>query len=205
MKNSTILSISTLGLGLALSTNAYAQVSDSGVQVDRAPEHNSDKPAQNSVYAEGLGAGLAYSINYERIFVDEIALRGGFSYLSSSASATTSSGTTTATASYLTFPITVSYFGLRGRKSSLEVGGGMTLTYASGSASALGVSASASGIAPVGTLLLGYRLHPVGGAGFQFRVGGMALAAKGFSLSNPDPEAFGVLPWLYLSMGASFG
>lgn len=206
MKHSTILGISTVGLCVALSTAAHAQVSDTGGGgTAPAEQRDSDKPAQNSVYAEGLGAGLAYSINYERVFVDELAVRGGFSYLSVSASAATSSGTAEASATYMTFPITVSYFGLRGRKSSLEVGGGMTLIYASGSASALGVSSSASGVAPVGTLLLGYRLHPVGGAGFQLRVGAMALAAKGFSLSNPDPEAFGVLPWLYLSMGASFG
>lgn len=32
----------------------------------------------------------------------------------------------------------------------------------------------------------------------------MALAAKGLSLSDPNPEAIGVLPWFYISFGASF-
>jgi hypothetical protein len=52
--------------------------------------------------------------------------------------------------------------------------------------------------------MVGYRLHPVGDAGFMFRVGAMALVGKGLSLSTGDPEKIGVLPWLYLSLGASF-
>jgi hypothetical protein len=67
-----------------------------------------------------------------------------------------------------------------------------------------GASASGSGFAPLGTALVGYRLHPVGRAGFQFRVGGMAMMSKGLSLSASDPAALGVLPWLYLSAGAGF-
>jgi hypothetical protein len=50
-----------------------------------------------------------------------------------------------------------------------------------------------------GTTMVGYRLHPVGDAGFMFRVGAMALIGKGLSLSAGDPEKIGVLPWLYRS------
>lgn len=174
-------------------------------------EHPSEAPAEealpapNSIYAEGLGAGLAYSVNYERLVVPELAVRVGLSYLSVSASATSSDGSTsTASSSFLTFPITASYIGLRSGKHALELGGGATVTYTSARSSALGVSASGSGVTALGTAMVGYRIHPVGGPGFQFRVGAMALIGKGLSLSTPDPETIGVLPWFYISMGASF-
>jgi hypothetical protein len=139
-------------------------------------------------------------VNYERLVVDGMAVRLGFSYWSVSATATSGNTTATASAGFVTVPVTVSYVGLR----HLELGGGMTLLHASGSGSTVGASASGSGFAPLGTALVGYRLHPVGGAGFQFRVGGMAMMGKGLSLSASDPTAFGVLPWLYLSAGAGF-
>ena len=57
----------------------------------------------------------------------------------------------------------------------------------------------------MGTAIVGYRIHPVGGSGFHFRVGAMALIGKGLSLSKgAAPDAIGVLPWPYLSLGASF-
>ena len=161
-------------------------------------------PAENSIYIEGLGAGLFYSLNYERLVVEQLAVRIGFSYTSWGASATAGSSSSSASSTYLTFPITASYIGVRGGKHSLELGGGMTLVYASGSASAGGVSATGSGAAPLGILMVGYRLHPIGRAGFQFRVGAMALIGQGLSLSDPDPDALGMLPWAYMSLGASF-
>lgn len=156
--------------------------------------------AKNSIFAEGLGAGLAYSFNYERMVIDDLGVRAGFSYLSASASA----GGSSASSTLLTFPITASYVGVRSGKHALELGGGATLAHSSGSASSLGQSASGSGMTAYGTAMVGYRLHPVDHAGFQFRVGAMALLGKGLGLSDPDPEAFSVLPWGYLSMGASF-
>ena len=55
-----------------------------------------------------------------------------------------------------------------------------------------------------GTLMLGYRLHPVGGAGFQFRIGMMALIGPGLNVFGDDPYSVGVLPWGYISFGAGF-
>jgi len=158
-------------------------------------------PAANTVYAEGLGAGLLYSINYERRVIDEIGVRAGFGYWGAEANA----GSASSKASYVTVPITVSYLGLHSRKATFEVGGGMTLAYASGSASTLGSSASGSGMTPYGIGFIGYRLHPVG-AGFNFRIGLMALAGKGLSLSAKaeDADKIGILPWGYMSLGASF-
>jgi len=163
------------------------------------------KLAPNSIYAEGLGAGLAYSLNYERLVADEVAVRAGFSYMSFGASATSGGQTASASATFMTFPITASYLGVRSGKHALELGGGTTLMSASGSASGIGASSSGSGFGALGTAMVGYRIHPLDGAGFNFRVGAMALMGKGVSLSAAnDPAAFGVIPWFYLSLGASF-
>jgi hypothetical protein len=168
------------------------------------PREKEPELAPNSIYIEGLGAGLAYSLNYERMVIDDLAVRVGISYLSIGASATTSAGTTSASASLITVPITASYTGIRSGKHALELGAGTTLAFASGSASGFGVNSSASGMMPFGDLIVGYRIHPINHAGFNFRVGAMALIGKGLSLSTGDPEAIGVLPWLYVSLGASF-
>jgi hypothetical protein len=135
---------------------------------------------------------------------DEVGVRVGFSYTSIGASATAGGQTANASATFITVPITASYIGIRGRSSSLELGGGTTIAYASGSASGVGASASGSGVMPYGVAMVGYRLHPVDHAGFQLRVGLMAIIGQGLALSNPDPKSLGVLPWGYLSLGTSF-
>jgi hypothetical protein len=163
-----------------------------------------DHPAPNSIYVEGLGAAIGYSINYERLVLDPLAVRVGFSYLSLSASAGAGTESSSASATYLFFPITASYIGLRSGKHSLELGGGVTLLSLSGSANALGVSSSGAAIVPFGVLMVGYRFHPVDHAGFQFRIGFNALIGEGLGLQNPDPSKLGFIPWPYLSLGASF-
>ncbi|SRR5579883_1150008 len=174
-------------------------------ETPQAQGEGDNHPAPNSIFAEGLGAGLLYSINYERMVIDDLGVRVGFSYTSFGASATAPDGTTSsASASFITIPITASYIGVRSRKHALELGGGATIAYASGSASGVGASASGSGVLPYGVVMVGYRLHPVDHAGFQFRVGLMALVGEGLALSSPNPSAVGVLPWGYLSLGASF-
>lgn len=142
------------------------------------------------------------SVNYERMVTPYLGARIGFGYFSASSSV----GGASSNVSYLFVPITVSYTGLRAGKSSLEVGGGATLLSISGAGSFLGAHASASTFIPYGDLLLGYRLQPTGGkAGFMFRVGAMALIGKGFGLSSTtDPSKVGVIPWGYISFGASF-
>lgn len=163
------------------------------------------RPAPNSIYAEGLGAGLWYSLNYERRVIDDLGVRVGLSYISLGASVSTGSGSASASASLLTFPITASYLGVRSGKHALEVGGGASITYATASASnSFGSSASGSGVGAFGTLMVGYRLHPVGKAGFQFRIGAMALMGKGFNVFGDNAADFGVMPFGYLSLGASF-
>jgi hypothetical protein len=184
-------------------TPAAPQATPGPAEAPQAPAEG-DHPSPNSIYLEGLGAGLLYSVNYERMVIDEVGVRLGFSYMSFGASATANGNTTSASASFLTIPITASYVGIRSGKHSLELGGGTTIAYASGSASGIGASASGAGVMPYGIAMVGYRLHPVDHAGFQLRVGLMAVIGEGLALSNPDPKSLGVLPWGYLSLGASF-
>ena len=192
------------GAAAPMSIQPTARPVDAAAPQAAAPRAE-PKLAENSIYAEGLGAGLAYSLNYERLVADEVAVRAGFSYMSFGASVSSGTETASASATFMTFPITASYLGVRSGKHALELGGGTTLMSASGSASGIGASSSGSGFGALGTAMVGYRIHPVEGAGFNFRVGAMALMGKGVSLSSTsDPAGFGVIPWFYLSLGASF-
>ena len=177
-------------------------------QAEKSVDEDGDpktRPAPNSIYVEGLGAGIWYSFNYERRVIDDLGVRAGFSYISYGAKVTSpNGGTTSAGVTLLNFPITASYLGIRSGKHALELGGGVTITHASGTVTSGSLGASGSGIGAFGNAIVGYRLHPVGRAGFNFRIGAMALVGRGFSLTNNDPTAFGVLPFGYMSMGASF-
>ncbi len=166
------------------------------------------RPAPNSVFVELLGAGVWYSLNYERRVIDDLGIRVGLSYMAFGASV--SSGTTTASAGYSMFniPITAEYLGVRSGKHGLEAGGGVTMSFVGGSASVSsgGTTSTASGsvLNPFGTVFVGYRLHPVGKAGFQFRIGAMGLIGRGYTLSKTDPAGIGILPFGYMSLGGSF-
>lgn len=183
---------------------AAPQASPAPAEAPQKAAEEGDHPAPNSIYLEGLGAGILYSVNYERMVIDELGVRLGFGYTSVGGSVSSGSMTTSASASLLMIPITASYLGIRSGKHALELGGGTTIAYASGSASGIGASASGAGVLPYGIAMVGYRLHPVDHAGFQFRVGAMAVVGQGLALSNPNPSSLGVLPWGYLSLGASF-
>lgn len=149
--------------------------------------------AKNAVYLEGLGPGVFYSVNYERIIADVVAPRIGIGVLSVSAS----DGSTSASATQFSIPITVSYVGLRQGAHGFEAGAGATLIFATGNAVNAGTSSSASGSAYGATGFAGYRLHPVGGVGFQFRVGlGIQALFAGDSAL--------IFPWPYLSVGGAF-
>ena len=188
-----------------MSIQPTARPADAPAPPAAPPVRTEPKLAENSIYAEGLGAGLVYSLNYERMVVDSLGVRAGFSYMSFGASATVNGQTSGASATFMTFPITASYVGVRSGKHALELGGGATLISVSGTANGVGVSSSGSGFGALGTTMVGYRIHPVEGAGFNFRVGAMAILGKGVGLSSTtDPTAFGMMPWFYLSLGASF-
>ena len=155
-----------------------------------------ERNAYNSVFVEGGGPGLLYSLNYERIVENDFGLRVGFSYESFSASA----GGSSASASIVAIPVIASYLGLSSGNHVLELGAGATGIYANGAGSVTGLSASGSGMTALGTVLIGYRRQPMNG-GFQFRIGMEVLVGKGLALSNPNPDSIGVLPWMYMSLG----
>jgi hypothetical protein len=166
------------------------------------PGLSNEGAANNSVFIEGGGPGLLYSLNYERVVENDFGLRIGVSYTSFSGTASGGGSSSTASAAFLAVPVIASYLGLRGGNHILELGAGATGIYASGAASGSGIAASGSGMTALGTALIGYRRQPTDG-GFQFRVGFEALVGKGLALSNPDPNSFGVLPWMYMSLGLS--
>jgi len=172
------------------------------VMADPMPRAPVGRSADNSIFVEGGGPGLLYSINYERIVENDFGLRAGISYTSFSASASSGGSTASASAAIITVPVIASYLGVSSGSHSLEMGAGGTIVFATGSASGTGIAASGSGMTGLGTVILGYRRQPVNG-GFQFRIGLEALVGKGLSLSNPDPNSFGVLPWMYMSLGFS--
>jgi hypothetical protein len=163
-----------------------------------------DHPAPNSVYAEGLGAAIFYSVNYERVIADRVGVRGGFAYFSVTPTANDPTQSASASFSWVAIPLTASYFGIRSGRHSVELGGGATFLLVSGKANEGGISASSAGVLPFGVAMIGYRFHPVDHAGFQFRIGFNALIGNGIGLQDPQPSKLGYIPFPYLSLGASF-
>jgi hypothetical protein len=157
----------------------------------------------NTIYAEGLGAGGAWSINYERMVFNDLGIHVGFGYFGVSATASGGGQTSSASGSFIAIPVTASYVGVSSGAHALEMGGGVTIWNISVSGSSGGFVGSATGLVPVGTLLVGYRYQPPSG-GFNFRVGASPLFGRGLGLNSTNPTAFGVLPWGYLSLGWTF-
>ena len=156
------------------------------------PPSTGERTANNSIYVEGLGPGLFYSVNYDRTYED-FAGRIGFGYVSVSASG----GSSNAHASVITVPITVSYLGIGSKRNMFEVGAGATVVRWGAGASSFAAdenrTANASDTSVWGTVMLGYRLQPPDG-GFLLRAG----------LSPIIGAASTVIPWPYLSLGGCF-
>ena len=169
----------------------------------RSPASSGDRTAMNTIYAEGLGAGGAYSVNYERLVFNDLGIHLGFSYWSVHATASGGGTTASATGSFIAIPITASYLGISSGNHALELGGGVTIWNISVTGTSGGFVGSASGFVPVGTLIAGYRYQPRDG-GFNFRVGASPLIGKGLGLNSNNPSAIGALPWGYLSFGWTF-
>jgi hypothetical protein len=164
-----------------------------------APALAQVRDANNSVFLEAGGPGLYYSLNYERIFDDDLGIRLGFSYRPLSAAV--ASGGSSASPGLITLPILANWL-LSYGTSTVEIGGGATLVRADGAGSANGLAVSGPGTTVLWTGTLGYRRQPMDG-GFQFRVGIEALVGKGLGVNNPDPNQWGILPWAYVSFGFS--
>lgn len=167
------------------------------------PPEPTVRTANNVLYVEGLGQGLFYSINYERVFGD-FGARVGVGYISftdhsssftdcSSSSTNCTSTPVSTTASFLTVPLSVSYLGIGSKKHIFEMGAGLTILHTSADASGLFVDNSGHGSATtvLGDIILGYRLQPPNG-GFFLRAGLSPLISR-----------YGFWPWPYFGIGAT--
>lgn len=143
--------------------------------------------ARNAVYVELLGNGLLYSVNYDRLFTDNVSGRIGAMFVAGEDEEGDSGYA-------LITPIIASYLFGQG-SSKFEAGLGVALGYASvdgldfGEEGA-GVDESGAGV--IGTGVLGYRYQRPDG-GFVFRVG-----------LTPLFDDSGFAPWFGVSFGYGF-
>jgi hypothetical protein len=156
--------------------------------VEEEPKPADEREANNALYVELLGASLFYSINYDRR-IGDLALRGGLMYFSVS-SGVNSEGES-ASASWLGFPLSVSY-NIGSMKHNFEVGAGITIHHFGGSVSTLGVESSGSATVVMGHGILGYRYQPPQ-TGFFLRAGLSPVIGSGV-----------FLPWPHVGLGATF-
>ena len=153
--------------------------------------------SRNAIFAEALGNGLTYSLNYERLFFPwksespwNLGLRGGASYLAYKIPNAVGSGVL----QLATFPVVLSwYVGLPHHK--LQLGIGATLLYVSASTDAAGTKfeSTTEGFGIAATAVVGYRYMPEH-TGFTFAVGFTPLLRTGK----------GFLPWGGASAGIAF-
>jgi hypothetical protein len=119
-------------------------------------------PAWNSIYAEALGTGLVYTLNYERLLSSSFGLRLGFGYLPVSAE---KKNGTTVSESATSAPLTLSWFPFGASSSKLEIGAGLSY---------IDLTKSVRGFPQVNSIgyagIIGYRYEDEAG-GFLFRVG----------------------------------
>jgi len=159
------------------------------------PQAPVERTANNSIYVEGLGPGILYSINYDRNF-DDFVGRIGFSYIGLSASSNSSSGGSEAHASWITVPLTLTYVGIGSKKNMLELGAGVTVVHVGAGASTFATtnakSESDSETLLFGDLIVGYRLQPLDG-GFMLRTGLSPIFGHGIFVPLP-----------YLALGGTF-
>lgn len=133
-----------------------------------APPPASARSASNVVFAEALGSGLLYSIDYERLIEAwHVGLRAGASYFTYAVSSYGKSGNLT----LVTFPLVASYY-VGWRSHHLQLGLGATILYTQAATdsqgTAFGGERSGTGVALAG--VVGYRYLPRAG-GISFGVG----------------------------------
>lgn len=149
-----------------------------------------ERTAPNVIFAEALGSGLLYSVNYERIFERwNLGLRGGVSYFTYAVSSYGSSGNLT----LVSFPIVASYY-LGWRSHNLQLGLGATLLYTAVATDSQGTrfDGERSGAGVAATAVVGYRFIPRSG-GLSFGVG-----------FTPLVRASRFLPWGGANVGYAF-
>jgi hypothetical protein len=188
-----------LAAALVLSTTVRASAQDAQAQPPPPgppppppgppPPPPRERTATNTLYVEGLGPALLYSVNFDHVFGD-VAGRVGLEYFSVGA---TNADGSSASAAFLGIPVSISYLGIGSLTHIFEVGAGATLLYFGASVNTLGNKTSGSAVTGLGALILGYRYQPPDG-GFFFRAG----------LSPLISASGDFLPWPYLGLGATF-
>jgi hypothetical protein len=159
-------------------------------------------PAPNSLYAEAMGNGLVYSLNYDRLFSSTIGARIGVSYAAPEM------------VSLTTFPVKVYYLiGLGSGGSKLELGLGLTVILQPEKQATTFVGQphdKVRGNGVLGSATMGYRYQRAEG-GFIFRVGftpffGMFSHEKDFVPYVPRiyEDHFHLFPWGGISVGYGF-
>ena len=162
---------------------------------------SAERTARNSVFVEGLGPGLMYSVGYERLVTDDFGFRLGVGYVVTHPTVGAEGGSRFST-SFTSLPFAVTWLPLSSGVHSLELDAGITAVYASDAGEVFVYRTSEAGVRGVGSLFVGYRFQPLEG-GLQLRAGFMGLAGKGVGLDT-NSRKFGVQPWLNLSVGGSF-
>lgn len=136
---------------------------------------NSGQTHPNSIYLEALGNGILYSVNYDRLFTENVGGRIGIMYLSSFDIIFTSEE------NVLLVPIMVNYF--TGNKHKLELGAGIVYAHAD-NIGIFGIGSGEGGSGIASTATIGYRYQNPNG-GFLFRVGFTPFLGKdGFEASG---------------------
>ncbi len=141
-----------------------------------APVISPRRKAKNSTYLELLGAGIFWTLNYERTFNDFMSLRIGAGTVPSLAYA---------------FPVTLSYHGIGSFNHSLELGLGLTVFH-------YGIEFANPSTSVASLAFLGYRYQPSEG-GFFFR-GGLDVHFDDQAFRS----IAAVFPWPYLGIGWTY-
>jgi hypothetical protein len=164
------------------------------------------RTAMNIVFAEFLGSGVAYTINYERFFDDDASVRVGFGYLRENEELGEFSPATQRFVypkkTQLSLPILANYYYLGHPNHNIHFAAGATLRYRTGeledgwtNPANVGYPSDASqspGFNALVDLVIGYRYVP--------RAGGFTCGADVMVLFNNE----GVLPWAGVNAGAVF-
>jgi hypothetical protein len=156
-------------------------------------EPEGERTANNAFYAEGLGPGIVYSLNYERVF-DDVVVRGGVGCVFGEEKSSKPGAETSTKPLLLTVPLTVGYIGNGTKWNMLELGAGAVVLHAAANAGTFYVTSRPSATTTVlATAIIGYRFQPPRG-GLTVRAGLCALVGR-----------YGFLPlWPYASAGWSF-
>jgi hypothetical protein len=117
------------------------------------------RSASNVIFAEVLGSGLLYSLNYERLFASlHLGLRAGASFFTYSVSTYGRSGNLV----LASFPLVASYY-FSWRAHNLQLGLGATLLYSDAGSDSKGTQfeTDRSGLGVAASAVVGYRYLPL--------------------------------------------